>query len=136
MDFNLPVMSILLITLSTVITCNGNNGMSGDFFDVYAGLQIGKGLLLEKLNTGIMGRDDAILFCLMKCKENSDCSMLAMEKFTPFICSFWKFNRTHDITPSPNVNSTLYTKKNCEYTTFLLPLEFYDEMLLPFLKPL
>ena len=126
MDFNLPLKSILLITLSIVMTCNGNSSVSGDFFDVYAGLQIEKGLLIERFETGIMDHDDAKVFCLMKCKENTQCSMMTMEKFTPFICSFWKFNQTHDITPSPNVNSTLYTKKNCEYITYFLSF-FYTK---------
>ena len=124
MDFNLPLKSILLMTLSIVMTYNGNSIVSGDFFDVYAGLQIEKGLLLEKLETGLVDRDDAMISCLIKCKENADCSMVTLEKFISFNCSFWKFNQTHDITPSPNVNSTLYTKKNCEYMMFLLSSEF------------
>ena len=120
MPFHKPMMFILLIALSIVISYQGNASVSGDFFDMYTGLQIEEGLLLEKLETRLVDRDDAMISCLMKCKENADCSMVTLEKFISFNCSFWKFNQTHDITPSPNANSTLYTKKNCEYTMFLL----------------
>ena len=107
-------MIILLHSLPLSVKGTGNNILE-IMYDVYPGLKINAGLLLAHLETGMIGQDDARVLCLIKCHKDPDCSMVTLEKVSHFICSFWKFNDTNDISPSFSMNSTLYTKKNCEY---------------------
>ena len=115
MDITSFSMIILLYSLPLSFSCLGNNILESDVYDVYPGLKINSGLLLVRLESRVAHQDDARILCLMKCSQDPDCSMVTLEKVTDFICLFWKFNETNDISPSFNTNTTLYTKKNCEY---------------------
>ena len=118
MVINLLSMIILIQTLLSSIKGNGETRTESYMYDVYPGLKINSGLLLENFESGLMNEDDARVLCLTKCNKDPECSMLTLEKVHHFICSFWKFNETHDVSPSFNVNSTLYTKDNCEYILY------------------
>ena len=118
MVINLLSMIILIQTLLSSIKGNGETRTESYMYDVYPGLKINSGLLLENFESGLMNQDHARVLCLFKCNQDPNCSMVTLEKISHFTCSFWKFNETHDVSPSFNVNSTLYTKDNCEYILY------------------
>ena len=105
---------LLLHNLPSSIQGTRHTNIQSYVYDVYPGLKIDSGFLLENFESRLMHPDDVGVFCLMKCEKNPECSMLTLEKISHFNCSLWKFDKTHDVLPSFNVNSTLYTKKNCE----------------------
>ena len=83
------------------------------YFDKYKGVRISSGSLLQRMN---LSSDSLVPFhCFEACRKNSTCKLVSHDVTNGSQCTLWTVGHQMGYSPVYDSNSTVYTKRDCEY---------------------